>query len=68
MASPADIMSTSVDQDGSVRRRNVYNKANGGAVYEVEAEDTKKLQKVSYRKHRISQFFDYPHNALLTLC
>ena len=34
--------------DAEVRRRNVqsFEKANGGTVYKLEAEDTKKLQKV----------------------
>ena len=34
--------------EADLRRRNVqsYEKANGGAVYKLEAEDTKKLQKV----------------------
>ena len=33
--------------EAELRRRNVssYEKANGGAVYKLEAEDTKKLQK-----------------------
>lgn len=50
MAASSDTTSTSIDQDGSVRRRNVYSKANGGTVYKVDAEDTKKLQKVSLLK------------------
>jgi dolichyl-phosphate-mannose-protein mannosyltransferase len=43
---------TSGKDDGDVRRRNVqsYEKANGGTVYRLEAEDTKKLQKVSQLK------------------
>jgi hypothetical protein len=34
--------------EAELRRRNVqsYGKTNGGAVYKLEAEDTKKLQKV----------------------
>ena len=34
--------------EADIRRRNVpsYDKANGGAVRKVEAEDTKKLEKV----------------------
>jgi hypothetical protein len=48
MAAPNGAFTTGKD-DGDVRRRNVqtYDKANGGTVYKIEAEDTKKLQKVS---------------------
>lgn len=37
-----------VKQDAELRRRNVsnYENANGGTVYKLHAEDTKKLQKV----------------------
>ncbi len=40
---------TTGKDDGDVRRRNIqtYEKANGGTVYKIEAEDTKKVQKVS---------------------
>ena len=48
MAAAHDAFTTGKD-DGDVRRRNIqtYEKANGGTVYKIEAEDTKKLQKVS---------------------
>ena len=48
MATSGEAQSTATDPNGSVRRRNVesFQKANGGAIYKVEAEDTKKLQKV----------------------
>jgi hypothetical protein len=48
MAAPNGAFTTGKD-DGDVRRRNVqtYEKANGGTVYKLEAEDTKKLQKVT---------------------
>jgi hypothetical protein len=48
MAAPNGAFTTGKD-DGDVRRRNVqnYEKANGGTVYKMEAEDTKKIQKVS---------------------
>lgn len=37
-------------EDGEIRRRNVqnYEKVNGGTVYKVEAEDTRKLHKVNF--------------------
>lgn len=49
MSSPNRVYASGAGKDeADIRRRNVqsYEKANGGAVYKVEAEDTKKLQKV----------------------
>lgn len=45
----SDAAFTTGKDDGEVRRRNVqsYQKANGGTVLKIEAEDTKKLPKVS---------------------
>lgn len=39
---------TTGKDEGDIRRRNIqtYEKANGGTVYKIEAEDTKKLEKV----------------------
>ncbi|KAL9106347.1 MAG: hypothetical protein Q9227_008616 [Pyrenula ochraceoflavens] len=47
MATSGEAYTTAADPNGNVRRRNVqsYEKANGGAVYKVEAEDRKKIQK-----------------------
>lgn len=43
---------TTGKDDGEARRRNVqtHEKANGSMVYEIEAEDSKKLHKVSSSK------------------
>ncbi len=40
---------TTSKDDGEIRRRNVqtYEKANGGTVSKIEAEDTRKLLKVN---------------------
>jgi hypothetical protein len=48
MAATSGASTTGID-DGDVRRRNVqsHEKANGGMVYKIEAEDTRKLPKVS---------------------
>ncbi len=48
MAATPNAFTTGKD-DGDVRRRNIqtHEKANGGTVYKIEAEDTKKVQKVS---------------------
>jgi general stress protein 26 len=45
----SDAIFTTARDDGEVRRRNIqtYEKANGGTVYKIDAEDTKKLHKVS---------------------
>jgi hypothetical protein len=49
MSTPNDVYSSGAGKnEADIRRRNVqsYEKANGGAIYKVEAEDTKKLEKV----------------------
>ena len=53
MAATHDAFATGKDE-GDVRRRNIqtHEKANGGTVYKIEAEDTKKLQKVSSSEAR----------------
>jgi len=51
MAATSGAFTTGTD-DGDVRRRNVqsHEKANGGMAYKIEAEDTRKLPKVSPRE------------------
>lgn len=49
MSNPNGVYTSGTGRDeAELRRRNVqsYEKANGGAVYKLEAEDAKKLQKV----------------------
>ena len=49
MSTPNDAYTSGAGKNEvDIRRRNVqsYEKVNGGAVYKVEAEDTKKLEKV----------------------
>jgi hypothetical protein len=49
MSTPNGVYASGAGKDeAELRRRNVqsYEKANGGAVYKLEAEDTKKPQKV----------------------
>jgi hypothetical protein len=49
MSTPNGVYASGASKDdANIRQRNVqsYEKANGGAVYKVEAEDTKKLEKV----------------------
>jgi hypothetical protein len=49
MSTPNSVYTSGASKDeANIRQRNVqsYEKANGGAVYKVEAEDTKKLEKV----------------------
>ena len=56
MAASSAALATGED-DGDIRRRNVqsYEKANGGTVYKVEAEDTKKLHKVGLPVQSLSR-------------
>lgn len=56
MAATRDAFTTGKD-DGDLRRRNIqtHEKANGGMVYKIEAEDTKKLQKVSSSEARAAR-------------
>lgn len=52
MSGPNGVCTSGAGKDeAELRRRNVQSseKANGGVVYKLEAEDTKKLQKVSDR-------------------
>ena len=49
MSTPNGVYTSGAGRDeADLRRRNVqsYEKANGGAVYKLEAEDTPKIQKV----------------------
>jgi hypothetical protein len=49
MSTPNGVYTSGAGKDETeLRRRNIqsYEKANGGAVYKLEAEDAKKLQKV----------------------
>jgi hypothetical protein len=49
MSTPNGVYTSGAGKDeAELRRRNVqsYEKANGGAVYKLEAEETKKLEKV----------------------
>jgi hypothetical protein len=49
MSTPNGVYTSGASKDETnIRQRNVqsYEKTNGGAVYKVEAEDTKKLEKV----------------------
>lgn len=58
MATANGYSTGAVKDEAELRRRNVtsYENANGSHVYKVEAEDTKKLQKVS---QVVSMFVPY---------